>query len=200
MILMPEMILLKLSSVALTREKQIPIEEEFSRYVQATNWVIKTLLKNRLKKQAQIIDAIKEEFSERFDNRVTYLNDVVKSAASEIARHRKLAITIRSMRDKTPFFKKGRAIFSQPIVEISEKALILTLADSTRVPIPYDKFSRNQNARKIIEILKGNPVEADTQGRMPANKRYGRIRLTWNSQGFVNIVIRANLPSKAESE
>jgi hypothetical protein len=198
--LMPEMILLKLSSVALTREKQIPIEEEFSRYVQATNWVIKTLLKNRLKKQAQIIDAIKEEFSERFDNRVTYLNDVVRSAAAEIARHRKLAINIRSMRDRTPFFKKGRAIFSQPIVEVSEKALILTLADSTRVPIPYDKFSRNQNAEKIVEILKGNPVKADAQGRMPANTRYGRIRLTWNSQGFVNIVIRANLPSKAESE
>ncbi|MGY5881964.1 MAG: hypothetical protein RTV31_17085, partial [Candidatus Thorarchaeota archaeon] len=137
---MPESILLKLSSVALTREKQIPIEAEFTRYVQATNWVIKTLLKNRqLTKQAQILDAIREDFSKQFDNRETYLNDVVRSAAAEIARHRKLAVTIRSMRDKTPFFKKGRAIFSQPLVEISEKALILTLVDRTRVPIPYDK-------------------------------------------------------------
>ena len=195
MILMPETILLKLSSVALTREKQIPIEEEFSRYVQATNWVIKTLLKDRqLTKQAQILDAIREDFSKQFDNRETYLNDVVRSAAAEIARHRKLAVTIRSMRDKDPYFKKGRIIFSQPLVEISEKALILTLVDRTRVPIPYDKFSRNQNAEKIVEILKGNPVKADEQGKMPTNKRYGRIRLTWNNEGFVNIDIRANLP------
>ena len=193
---MPETILLKLSSVALTREKQIPIEEEFSRYVQATNWVIKVLLKNRkLTKQAQILDAIRDIFSERFDNRETYLNDVVRSACAEIARHRKLAVTIRSMRDKTPFFKKGRAIFSQPLAEISEKALILTLADRTRVPIPYDKFSRNQNMEKIAEILKGNPVKVDAQGKMPTNKRYGRIRLTWNNEGFVNIDIRTYLPT-----
>jgi len=195
-ILMPETILLKLSSVALTREKQIPIEAEFTRYVQATNWVIKTLLKDRqLTKQGQILDAIRDEFSEQFDSRETYLNDVVRSAGAEIARHRKLAVTIRSMRDKTPFFKKGRAIFSQPLVEITEKALILTLADRTRVPIPYDKFSRNQNAEKIAEILKGNPVKVDAQGKMPTNKRYNRLRLTWNNEGFVNIDIKAKLPS-----
>ena len=193
---MPEMILLKLSSVALTREKQIPIEKEFTRYVQATNWVIKALLKNRLKKQAQILDAIGDDFSKLFDNRTTYLNDVMRSATAEIARHRKLAVTVRSMRDKTPFFKKGRAVFSQPLVEISDKALILTLADRTRVPIPYDKFSRNQNAEKLAEILKGNPVKVDAQGKMPTNKRYGRVRLTWNPEGFVNIDIRTNFPSK----
>ena len=193
---MPETILLKLSSVALTREKQIPIEKEFTRYVQATNWVIKALLKNRLKKQAQILDAIGDDFSKLFDNRTTYLNDVMRSATAEIARHRKLAVTIRSMRDKTPFFKKGRAVFSQPLVEISDKALILTLADRTRVPIPYDKFSRNQNAEKLAEILKGNPVKVDAQGKMPTNKRYGRVRLTWNPEGFVNIDIRTNFPSK----
>jgi hypothetical protein len=193
---MPETILLKLSSVALTREKQIPIEEEFTRYVQATNWVIKTLLKNRhLTKQTQILDTIRGEFSKRFDTRETYLNDVVRSAGAEIARHRKLAVTIISMRDKTPFFKKGRAIFSQPLVEISEKALILTLVDNTQVPIPYDKFSRNQNAEKIAEILKGNPNKLDAQGKMLTNKRYDRIRLTWNNEGFVNIDIKANLPS-----
>lgn len=193
---MPETILLKLSSVALTREKQIPIEEEFSRYVQATNWVIKTLLKNRqLTTQTQILDTIREEFSKRFDTRETYLNDVVRSAGAEIARHRKLAVTIISMRDKTPFFKKGRAIFSQPLVEISEKALILTLVDNTQVPIPYDKFSRNQNAEKIAEILKGNPNKLDAQGKKLTNKRYDRIRLTWNNEGFVNIDIKANLPS-----
>ena len=78
--------------------------------------------------------------------------------------------------------------------------MVLTLADRTQIPIPYDKFSRNQNADIIMEILKGNPVKADADGRMPSNKRYGRIRLTWNNEGFVNIDIRANLPSKKEPE
>ncbi|MHA1137839.1 MAG: hypothetical protein ACTSSE_15275 [Candidatus Thorarchaeota archaeon] len=186
--------LLKLSSVALTREKQSPIEEEFIRYGKAVNWVIKVLLKNRMTKQAQIVEAIQKEFSVKFDSRPAYLNDVVRTAGAEIARHRKLAVNVRSMRDKDPFFRKGRAIFSQPIVKISEKALTLMLADRTRVPIPYDKFSRNQNAEKIAEILIAEPVGPDATGKLPPNKRYGRIRLTWNTQGFVNIDIRANLP------
>ncbi|TFG95521.1 hypothetical protein E4H12_13090 [Candidatus Thorarchaeota archaeon] len=186
-------ILLKLSSVTLTREKQIPLEEEFVRYGQATNWVIKTLLKNQLKKQTQIVETIQEEFFERFDNRPAYLVDVMRSAGAEISRHRKLALTVRSMRDKDPFFKKGRAIFSQPIAKISEKALTLMLADRSKVPIPYDKFSRNQNAEKIAVILKGEPIGPDAAGKLPLNKRYGRIRLTWNNEGFVDIVIKADL-------
>ena len=196
MIPMPETkaIFLKLSSVPLTREKQMPLQEEFSRYGLATNWVMKILLKGHLTKRAEILDAIQEDFSEQFDNRRAYLNDVVRSATAEIARHRKLAMTVRSMRDKTPFFKSGRIIFSQPIVTISEKALILTLADRTRIPIPYDKFSRNQNAEKISVILKGEPAKVDVEGRIPTNKRYGRIRLKWNSAGFLIIDIKANLP------
>ena len=195
MIPMPETkaIFLKLSSVALTREKQIPLKEEFSRYGLATNWVIKMLLKGRQKKRAQILDAIQDDFSEQFDRRPAYLDDVLRSATAEIARHRKLAMTIRSMRDKTPFFKQGRAIFSQPLVKISEKALILTLADRTKIPIPYDKFSRNQTAEKISEILKGDPA-MDVEGEILSNKRYGRMRLTWNSAGFLIIDIKVNLP------
>ena len=195
---MPETvaILLKLSSVTLTREKQIPLEEEFTRYGEATNWIIKTLLRNQLKKQTEIVETIREEFFEQFDNRPSYLIDVVRSARAEISRHRKLAMIIRSMRDKDPFFKKGRAIFSQPIVKISEKAITLMLADRTRVPIPYDKFSRNQNADKIAAILKGEPIGPDTTGKLPLNKRYGRIRLTWNNEGFVDIVIKADLPTQ----
>ena len=194
---MPETkaILLKLSSVALTREKQILVEEEFARYVKAVNWVIKALLKEKFTKQTQVVEAIQKEFSEKFDNRPAYLNDVVRSAGAEIARHRKLAVNVRSMRDKDPFFRKGRAIFSQPIVKISEKALTLMLADRTRVPIPYDKFSRNQNAEKIGAILKAEPVGPDATGKLPSNKRYGRIRLTWNTQGFVIIDIRTNIPA-----
>ena len=193
---MPETTLVKLSSVALTREKQIPIEEEFSKYGQATNWVIKAMLKNHLTRESQIINALQKEFADRFDKRVQYLKDVARSAGAEIAHHRKLAVTIRSMRDKTPYFKQGRMILSQPLVEISEKALILTLSDRTKVPIPYDKFSRNQNAEQIAEILKGASTKVDAQGRKIPNKRYGRIRLTWNNEGFVNIDIRAYLTSK----
>ena len=187
-------IFLKLSSVALTREKQIPIEEEFIRYGKAVNWVINVLLKNRMTKQSQVVEAIQKEFSEKFDSRPAYLNDVVRSAGAEIARHRKLAMTVRSMRDKDPFFRKGKVIFSQPIVKISEKALTLMLVDRTRVPIPYDKFSRNQNAEKIAAILMAEPVRPDATGKLPSNKRYGRVRLTWNTQGFVIIDIRTNLP------
>ena len=196
MIPMPETkaIFLKLSSVPLTREKQIPLQEEFSQYGLATNWVIKILLKGHLTKRAQILDALQDDFSEQFDSRLTYLNDVIRSATAEIARHRKLAMTIRSMRDKTPFFKQGRVIFSQPILKISEKALIMTLADSTRIPIPYDKFSRNQNAEKISAILKGENTKVDAEGIMPTNKRYGRIRLKWNSAGFLIIDVKAKLP------
>ncbi len=193
---MPETTLVKLSSVALTREKQIPIEEEFSKYGQATNWVIKAMLKNHLTRESQIINALQKEFADRFDKRLQYLKDVARSAGAEIAHHRKLAVTIRSMRDKTPYFKQGRMILSQPLVEISEKALILTLSDRTKVPIPYDKFSRNQNAEQIAEILKGVSTKVDAQGRKIPNKRYGRIRLTWNNEGFVNIDIRAYLTSK----
>ena len=63
---MPETkaIVLKLSSVPLTREKQIPLQEEVDRYGLATNWVIKKLLKNHLTKRGQIIEAIQEDFSE----------------------------------------------------------------------------------------------------------------------------------------
>jgi len=103
-----EMILLKLSSVILTREKQGPLQEEFTRYNEATNWVIKHILRGHLTKQAQIIESIQEEFSAQFDNRQSYLIDVIRSATSEIAHHRKLAFTVRSMRDKIPYFKKGR--------------------------------------------------------------------------------------------
>ncbi len=196
MIPMPETkaIFLKLSSVPLTREKQIPLQEEFSRYGLATNWVMKILLKGHLTKRGEILDAIQDDFSKQFDNRRTYLNDILRSATAEIERHRKLAMTVRSMRDKTPFFKSGRIIFSQPIVKISEKALILTLTDLTRIPIPYDKFSRNQNAEKISTILKGESIKVDVDGKMPTNRRYGRIRMKWNSAGFLIIDIKANLP------
>ena len=195
-----EAILLKLSSVILTREKQDSLQEEFTRYGNATNWVIRQILKKHLTKQTQMIESIQEEFSDKFDSRSTYLTDVIRTATSEITRHRKLAVTVRSMRDKTPYFKKGRVIFSQPIVKVNEKAVFLTLPDKTRLPIPYDKFSRNKNVETLVAILKGEIGKVGTTGAVPKNTRYSRVRLTWNNEGFVNIDIRARLPIKKENE
>jgi hypothetical protein len=88
------------------------------------------------------------------------------------------------MRNKTPFFKPGRLILSQPIVKLDEKAVTLTLADNSILPIPFDKRSRNRLAEKIAAILRG--VE-----EKEINRNYGRIRITWNKEGFADIDIRA---------
>ena len=189
---------IKLQSVVLTREKQIILQEELNRYASATNWVIKMALKNHLSRPTRILEVVEEKFFEQFDRRPDYLTDVVKTAYSEMSRHRRLSRTIRSMRDKTPFFKRGRAIFSQPIVKVTDRAITLTLPDRTELPIPYDKYSRNKTTEEINSILMGERVKIDSEGKMPVNKRYDRIRLTWNSAGFLKIDIKANLPASDE--
>lgn len=189
---------IKLQSVVLTREKQIILQEELDRYASATNWVIKMALKNHLSRPTRILEVVEEKFFEQFDRRPDYLTDVVKTAYSEMSRHRRLSRTIRSMRDKTPFFKRGRAIFSQPIVKVTDRAITLTLPDRTELPIPYDKYSRNKTTEEINSILMGERVKIDSEGKMPVNKRYDRIRLTWNSAGFLKIDIKANLPASDE--
>lgn len=183
--------ILKLQSVVLTREKRILLQEDLDRYANATNWVIKAALKNHLLKPTKITETISEKFFNQFDKRPEYLADIVTTACSEIARHRRLSNTIRSMRDKTPFFKKGRAIYSQPIVKLSENGITIALWDRTQLPIPFDKFTRNKSADEISEILKGEVPKAD--GKMPLNQRYERIRLTWIREGFLRIDIRANI-------
>ncbi len=183
--------ILKLLSVTLTRDKQDVLIEEFKRYTAATNWVIKAILKNRLSGHSRIKEAIEEVFVAEHDKRPVYLENVIKSARAEIVRHNKLAMTIRSMRDKTPFFRSGRIILSQPIIKVGDKAIILKLQDRTEVAIPYDKRSRNRLAPAIDAILQGEPRLPDKSGTMQQNKRYERVRLTWNNEGFVDIDIRA---------
>ncbi|TFG31629.1 hypothetical protein EU527_11930 [Candidatus Thorarchaeota archaeon] len=185
--------ILKLQSVALTREKQLLLQDELDRYAEATNWIIKIALKNHLSKPSKIIEVAQEEFFKRFDKRYEYLTDVIKTACSEIARHRRLAKTIRSMRDKTPFYKRGRAIYSQPIVKISDRAISLFMADQTELPIPFDKYSRNKAIAEIEQILRGDPVKEDSKEKTTPNRRYDRIRLTWNRAGFLLIDIKAYL-------
>jgi hypothetical protein len=176
--------ILKLLSITLRREKQILLEEELQRYGAATNWAIKQILRLHLSSRTKAIEMLQVDFSERYDKRRAYLEDVVRTAGAEITQHRKLAKTIRSMREKTPFFKPGRLIHSQPIVKLDEKAVTLTLADGILLPIPFDKRSRNRLADRIASILRGSKEGA-------INRKYGRIRISWNKEGFADIDIRA---------
>jgi hypothetical protein len=191
--------ILRLLSVTLTRDKQVLLLDEFKRYTTATNWVIKIILKNHLRGSSRIKEIVEEEFVKEYDKRPVYLDNVIKSARAEIARHNKLAVTIRSMRDKTPFFRTGRMILSQPIIMVGDKAVILKLQDRTEVAIPYDKRSRNRLAPKIDAILRGEPRKLDLSDTVPLNKRYGRIRLTWNNEGFVDIDIRAMIQGDTDT-
>jgi hypothetical protein len=176
--------ILKLLSITLRREKQILLEGELQKYGAATNWAIKQILKMHLSSRIKATEVLQDDFSERYDKRRAYLEDVVRTAGAEITRHRKLARTIRSMRDKTPFFKPSQIILSQPIVRLDENAITLTLADGGLLPIPFDKRSRNRQADKIAGILRGSKEGV-------INRRYGRIRISWNKEGFADIDIRA---------
>ncbi len=180
---MQDVEVLKLLSVTLSRDKQILLEDELQKYGSATNWTIKQILKRHLSSRSKTFEALQEDFENKYDKRRKYLEDVVKTASVEIAQHRKLAKTIRSMREKTPFFKPGRLILSQPNVRLSEKAITLTLSDGNILPIPFDKRSRNRLADKIAAILRGSK-----EGKI--NRKYDRIRITWNKEGFADIDIR----------
>ncbi|MFQ5833739.1 MAG: hypothetical protein ACE5H4_13610 [Candidatus Thorarchaeota archaeon] len=169
--------IVKLTSVTLTREKQDKIDVEFERYVSATNFVIKTILRDHIPSGKKVLEKVKEEFVTRFDKREQYLRDVVKTAWSEIQRHRRMAKTVRSMRAKAPVFRDGRMIFSKPIIKIQEQVLTLETAERERVPIPYDKPSRNRAAVQLRALAGGS-------------REYERVRLTWNKEGYMNIDIR----------
>jgi hypothetical protein len=190
--------ILRLLSVTLTREKQLVLQGEFKRYAAASNWVIRAILRNHLRGHARIREALEEQFMAEFDKRPAYLDNVITTAIAEIRRHNKLAVTIRSMRDKTPYFRPGKIILSQPIVEVGNKAVTIRLPDRTPISIPYDKRSRNRLTSKLEMIPKGEPRRIDSSGANLINKRYQRVRFTWNSEGFMDIDIRAFLPDESE--
>ena len=173
----PDTEIIKLSSVTLTREKQDRIEKELQMYADATNWTIRVILKRDIATAKKAVELLQAEFAERFDSRIDYLRDVVKTARVEIGRHRRLAKTIRTMRDKMPFYKSNRAILSNPIVNVSEKALTLTTCDGVELHIPFDKRSRNR-VLGTLKVLSQN------------KEKLGRVRLTWKKEGYVDIDIR----------
>jgi hypothetical protein len=232
-----ELHVVSLQSVALTREKQTVIEDEVSTYEEATNQVIKEILKKRLTSSARTIEVLRDaiarkflhlrssvgplsklndeqlrsEFSRRFSLSVIqsrfklereaseresafneryrrefalfyelqYMKDIVKSARVEIGRHSRLAKTLRSIRDKTPYFKSGRLIYSKPILMLSNdaKALLLLTANGEEVPLVFDKRTRNDSIEILNQLLNGT-------------KKHGRIRITWNKEGYLDIDIQ----------
>ena len=169
--------IIRLSSVPLTREKQKKIEEEVRTYHSAVNYVIKEILGRQISSAPKGVEALREEFKERFDSRSQYIEDVVKTARVVIGQHFRMEKTIRSMRGKTPFFKLGRIILSKPIVDVGEKALILRFSENEEIPIPYDKHSRNRVGLTLLKIVKGN-------------RQYGRVRMTYLKEGYMEIDIR----------
>ncbi|MHA1948876.1 MAG: hypothetical protein ACXAAO_00595 [Candidatus Thorarchaeota archaeon] len=183
---MSEFEILKLLSVTLTRDKQVKLVEELQRYGKATNWTIKQILKQRLNSQTKTMEVLQDSFSEQFDRRRHYLRDVVKTARVEVSDHRKMSENIRGMRDKTPFFRPWRLILSQPLIRLSESAVTLIALDGTKIAIPFDKRSRNRLVEKIKAILQGEKSEG-------INRKYDRIRITWNKEGFADIDVRVKL-------
>jgi hypothetical protein len=177
--------IVRLQSVILTREKQLQLETEFDSYAKATNFVIKSMLKQHLTKSERAFEVLEESFRLKHDRRAEYLLDVIKTARAEIARHRRIARAVRSMRDKGPFYKPGRMILSQPIVIVGDSALLLKMKDRSQLPVPYDKRSRNREAEALLYIVKGETEEG--------NKRYERVRMTLNKEGFIDIDIRTRI-------
>ncbi|MGY5862065.1 MAG: hypothetical protein RTU09_06790 [Candidatus Thorarchaeota archaeon] len=171
--------IIRLSSVPLTREKQKKIEEEVRIYSSAVNYVIKEILSRQISSAPKGVEALREEFKERYDTRSQYLEDAVKTARVVIGQHFRMEKTIRSMRGKTPYFKPGRIIFSKPIVDVGEKALLLQSSESEEIAIPYDKHSRNRVALTLHKIAKDD-------------RQYGRVRITYLREGYVEIDIRVD--------
>ena len=188
---MSDVEILKLLSVTLTRDKQDVLSEELQKYGTATNWTIKQILKQKqhLTSQTKTVEVLQDVFSDKFDKRIQYLVDVVKTARVEISNHHKMAETVRSMRDKTPFFKPGRLILSQPIIKLSERAVALSIPDGSVLAVPFDKRSRNRLADKIEAILRNEKPGG-------INRKYGRIRITWNKAGFAEVDVRAMLSKR----
>ena len=183
---MSDVEILKLLSVTLTREKQDVLEEEIKKYVTATNWTIRQIQQQHLTGPTKAVEALKDVFFEKFDKRIRYMEDVVKTARVEISTHRNKSKIIRSMRDKAPFFKPNRMILSQPVIKLSERAVTLSIPDGSVLAIPFDKRSRNRLVDKIEAILKNEKPGV-------INRNYGRIRITWNKEGFANVDVRAML-------
>ncbi len=172
-----ELEIINLLSVTLTQEKQTNLEEEFRRYADAVNYIIRAIMRGHLPTAPKTIAAVQEDFTERFDPRIEYLQDVIKTARVTIGRHRRMARLVRTMRGKKPRFKEGKMAFSEPIVKLDSKGIRLFITRNDVLPIPFDKHSRNAQSDILQEIER-------------REKRFDRARLTRHREGFVELDIR----------
>jgi hypothetical protein len=111
-----------------------------------------------------------------------YFKDVVRTALSEIARHRRMAATVRSPRDKSPFFKPGRMVLSAPTVSIGETSCVVLAVHGEEIPVPFDKRSRGRETAILTALAAGQ-------------KRFSKVRLKWHKEGYVDINIRVENPT-----
>jgi hypothetical protein len=133
--------------------------------------------RNQVESDEAYLERCRKDFAIIYEKQ--FVRDVVKTSRVEIGKHRSLARTLRSIRDKTPYFKPGRIIFSKPIVQFSKdgKALLLLTANGNEIPLVFDKYTRNAS----IDIL-----DAIVKHKI----KYDRARLTWNREGYMNIDVR----------
>ena len=165
-----------LSTVPLTRQKQDIIDAELEKYARATNYIIAAIFGEPPSNKKKILQGLRNEFYERFDDRPDYFEDVLVTARLEIRRHKAQAKYLRNLRDKVPSFEEGELRFSAPIVEVGEKAIVLKTSDD-EVPLPFDKYSRNKNAQVLEQIRSGG-------------KAFERVRFKWNKEGYFDVDIR----------
>jgi len=171
--------------IFVTRDGQPSDSLDFGKrfkYTTITRYIpekIKTKTHQGIREIQRTPEELRLAFSQDYSEQ--YINDVVTTAAVEITRYRKLTATIVSMRGKIPHFKEGTMILSGMLVGIGEKTVNLLTLSGESLSIPFDKRSRNREIQILQEIAEGD-------------KKFDRVRLTWNKEGFLNVDIR--LPRK----
>ena len=133
--------------------------------------------RNQNESEEAYIKRCRKDFALVYESQ--YVKDIVKTARVEIGKHRRLAQTLRSIRDKQPYFKEGRVIFSKPILQISSegKAFLLLTSAGKEIPLVFDKYTRNASLGTLDGFVKGKI-------------KYDRVRLTWNREGYLNIDVK----------
>lgn len=111
-----------------------------------------------------------------------YFRDIVRTALSEITRHRRMAGMVRNLRDRSPFFKPGQMILSAPTASIGETGCVVLAVHGEEIPVPFDKRSRSREAVILTALAAGQ-------------ERYSRVRLKWHKEGYVDINIRVENPT-----
>ncbi len=136
---------------------------------------IKIPTEHGLQERDRTPEEVRQDFVNRYSQQ--YVKDILRTAGAEISAHRKLAKTLISARGKIPYFKEGTMILSGMLVEVGERVVEILSLTGEKIPIPFDKRSRNREPELLSELSKGR-------------RKYQRVRLTLNKAGYLNIDIR----------